>query len=711
MDAESGKGNVEEEEGVKNLKEKEETNNDAGKGNKEGGEGDNLKEKEASTDDLEENENEDDMDVQDELELVINDEDREGVLLVDLLSNKPEELGMPNNEVVYFQKRDTEKREEDDQDPYCTPTGTGKRLKKDQAVSPTIMRELLNDYWEITDKLCQRSEEMVKLVEKNPKTKIAIKEKAKEMNNIAKRLKKIRENLKEVPRVRSEVGVEIETISINSEGVFFSVEGNRPLPLDDTPRHHTPQQNIVDTLGTEQERMDSEMIHQKEEPIYCEKCNKMVNEEKMRISEILGGIEQIRKTTKEDLERGSLKELVDKEWPEQVYSRTIYCEGEILKQPEGTKVIIVPEEETSKLLKMGKNWIDEMVDEPGILKKASEISNKPILCEKKSKYRVLGEEENREGTEKKVYVLAIQGTQQNEELENTYMAIKTITQNLEAGEETCAMVVGVKELQNTRKLIELASEQNFIRVIQPTKKKTGSNEAHTIYVRADPTQQKTFADFVRDVKTVNPDLVDAKIKTMRRARDGSVMLLTDGRNTEKLRAEIATKVDGARATVGGRMKIEVLDLDPTSTKEDITEEVFNLLSPVEREEIVVEDPRLTTSGFQISYVNAPREIGDKLLNIGTVMIGWTSCRMREKVAIDRCNNCLQLGHIARNCRQQIEKDIRCLRCAGAGHVAKDCEREKFCVSCNLPGHRSDSYSCPHYRELVNARRNRNNYDR
>lgn len=193
--------------------------------------------------------------------------------------------------------------------------------------------------------------------------------------------------------------------------------------------------------------------------------------------------------------------------------------------------------------------------------------------------------------------------------------------------------------------------------------------------------------------------IDVTVKNMKRTKDVSVVIVTTG-NAESLRKEIENKVDGVRTAVGGRKTIEILDLDPTVTKNDVISEIQKVASSDEQEDSTVDALRSTNSGFQIAILTVPRSLGDRLVQIGALRIGWTSCRVKEKINIDRCINCLQISHHSSKCKEPKAAEVKCLRCAESGHIAKDCVNERYCVKCEVKGHRNDTYACPHYREMV-----------
>ncbi|KAI5734642.1 hypothetical protein M8J77_008999 [Diaphorina citri] len=69
------------------------------------------------------------------------------------------------------------------------------------------------------------------------------------------------------------------------------------------------------------------------------------------------------------------------------------------------------------------------------------------------------------------------------------------------------------------------------------------------------------------------------------------------------------------------------------------------------------------------------------------------CRVKPKVNVMLCYNCLELGHHSDICKKK-RNDRKCLNCTQVGHLSKDCTSGSFCATCNREGHRTGSTICP-----------------
>lgn len=531
----------------------------------------------------------------------------------------------------------------------------------------------LSKYLERVERLCSESITLLDLVEKNNKTKLVIKEKARCMARLAKKVRKLKEN------------VDFQS----------PIKGIDMINAPESPILPEPFRK----LGNQGEE-DVEV--EKELPpgiVYCGKCQMEIGRELRLVKEIR---EEMKELEELDENKDRLASLIRKEWPDGAYKVTETRTGNITKEATGNLKIVILSEDEATNIQDGHNWIDRMTGHPGIIKKIQGRFYQPFMCRKYSTLTALGRNDLDEPETSKIFVLLTHSKEVD--LVELFKALRSIREEAKVKECVNVATVGKVCHREVRKVMECAfvgTESRAIIMIPGSRSPT-----ETLIVKSK--EGKSFAELVKGVKeAVNLDALDVNIKALRRNKDGSMMLLTDGQNTERLRDAIRDRVEGTSTTLGGMKTVEILDLDPTVSRADIIEELMKLASQDERERITVENPRETTSGFQIANVTAPRSLSDKLIKSGAIRIGWTSCRLKEHIRIDRCINCLQLGHIAIKCKEQKTPDIRCLKCTGIGHKAKDCVHEAYCVVCKTIGHRNDSFICPSYRELVQKMRTHN----
>ncbi|KAJ8964191.1 hypothetical protein NQ314_005072 [Rhamnusium bicolor] len=115
------------------------------------------------------------------------------------------------------------------------------------------------------------------------------------------------------------------------------------------------------------------------------------------------------------------------------------------------------------------------------------------------------------------------------------------------------------------------------------------------------------------------------------------------------------------------------EIDITTTKEDVEGSIAAALTNEDKENINVKALRTTRNGSQIATVTIPTGEPDTLIKEGKIRIGWVVCRVRPRVEVTRCINCLKLGHNVTQCKETKEEKRRCLKCTQTGHMVKECE--------------------------------------
>ncbi|KAL1448254.1 hypothetical protein WDU94_012353 [Cyamophila willieti] len=348
------------------------------------------------------------------------------------------------------------------------------------------------------------------------------------------------------------------------------------------------------------------------------------------------------------------------------------------------------------------NWIEDLVEQQGILRTAERNLNKPILCEKQSRFKILGDNENKEGAQRKVFLVVTPNTRDEQHIQDIFTAIKTIIPNILTEEDVYATLVGDGDTETVRKLLELAFQHTSTKVnmVQPDlgKKKTSTTES--VLVRAG---EISYADMARKIKDgLNPETVGVNVTAFRETKKGDVLIVTKKGEAETLRAEIESRVGNAQIeTRFGTEHINILDLDPSCTEDEIAEAVSVTLEKP-KEIVKVKSLRPNRYGNSIATVSLPAPEADKLCKIGAVKVGWVWCRAKPRINVDRCLNCLELGHTTNSCKKPRELVRKCFNCAQPGHMASSCNNEKYCLKCEVTGHRNDTFSCPQYREMAAA---------
>lgn len=83
-------------------------------------------------------------------------------------------------------------------------------------------------------------------------------------------------------------------------------------------------------------------------------------------------------------------------------------------------------------------------------------------------------------------------------------------------------------------------------------------------------------------------------------------------------------------------------------------------------EVTITSMRPAYGDMQKATVELEEEKVDSLLKEKTIKIGWISCRVTERMQIDRCYRCMEHGHTAPNCRKEDRKN-NCRKCGKKAH--------------------------------------------
>ncbi|KAJ8672656.1 hypothetical protein QAD02_003915 [Eretmocerus hayati] len=118
------------------------------------------------------------------------------------------------------------------------------------------------------------------------------------------------------------------------------------------------------------------------------------------------------------------------------------------------------------------------------------------------------------------------------------------------------------------------------------------------------------------------------------------------------------KVAGVRETIGvvrelqETVTVELCDIDLDNTKAEITEAIQDALPDCENEMVTVEALPPAYIGAQLAVVVLSVAAAGPLLQEGHIKIGWVNARIRGRVSVLICFNCLDYKHMAADCRRR-----------------------------------------------------------
>lgn len=230
-----------------------------------------------------------------------------------------------------------------------------------------------------------------------------------------------------------------------------------------------------------------------------------------------------------------------------------------------------------------------------------------------------------------------------------------------------------------------------------TLKKPKSKTLPALVIRDSAT---TFEDMLRKLKTNVTGNVTKDIKTIKKTRAGDLLLEMDNEdNLQVLKEELKKHVGEAevKSLRGNSAAVHVYDVDAVTTAEELVAVVESVTGPGT---ITVTSMRPMAGSRQAATLESSGENVEKLLRQQNIRIGWSSCRIKKKIPINRCFNCGSISHMAKGCKEKPMGD-KCRRCGGDGHKGADCrEATEYCWTCKKEGHRNASFKCPAFKEAI-----------
>ena len=128
-----------------------------------------------------------------------------------------------------------------------------------------------------------------------------------------------------------------------------------------------------------------------------------------------------------------------------------------------------------------------------------------------------------------------------------------------------------------------------------------------------------------------------------------------------------------------RVTLELLDLDSTTTTEDVEEALKRELDG-RNGEMKVSVSKPNRRGQVIAFVEMNEQVANKLLETSRIKIGWINSRIRPRIFVPRCFKCLGYGHQTRVC-EGPDRSALCYKCGNGGHKAATCKEPPQCVLC------------------------------
>lgn len=97
------------------------------------------------------------------------------------------------------------------------------------------------------------------------------------------------------------------------------------------------------------------------------------------------------------------------------------------------------------------------------------------------------------------------------------------------------------------------------------------------------------------------------------------------------------------------MTLEIIDLDSIRNKEDVEEALRRDLEG-NTGDLKVTVSKASILGQVMAIVDINEKEGRKLLVARLIKVGWIYSRIRERIQVVRCFNCLSFDHQSRDCK-------------------------------------------------------------
>lgn len=225
------------------------------------------------------------------------------------------------------------------------------------------------------------------------------------------------------------------------------------------------------------------------------------------------------------------------------------------------------------------------------------------------------------------------------------------------------------------------------------------------------TQGKGYSQVLKSIKeTITAKDDKPTVNGITETKKGDVLIMMDNEdNAISLQEALVGKFTSENVVLktGRKRILHIKGIDAVSCKADIEQAIkyatFDIQGNTE-----VTNIRPCYGNCQNATVRTNDEIADRLLHNGFVVIGFTRCKITERIEVERCNRCWAYDHSKKNCNGP-DRTHMCLKCGQPGHKIMDCRGPTYCPLCNSQEHAVTSLRCPHHSKAVQEiRRKRQN---
>lgn len=405
-----------------------------------------------------------------------------------------------------------------------------------------------------------------------------------------------------------------------------------------------------------------------------------------------------------------IEEYADKQWPPAAFRAT-----ELKAASEGDKIVsmmVFPES-----FKKDQNFVNLANQIPALKNATEELlrSEKMLRIQRQEEISITG---IRTEALSKMHIVMAANLGKEPDFEimdfvNWSAALKA------ASKESAINVVELQLPKSTnvmraRKILECCFFGTDIKVHiklsrgQRTGPKDGLDRVKGLVIK---TGDRSFSEVVKELKkNVQPDALGVIVRSVKSTRGGDIHLqyIETKIGAKEAFSKSITNVDCIQE-INHLQKwkgVVITEIEEGAEKDDVSDILIKELG-LSPSDLRLNDFRPSRFGTKMVTAYLPVKAATDLIGIGRIRIGWTFCRVKEKIDPDFCSRCQRFGHTAKACKESTPAKKMCMRCGSVDHVGSSCNEPEFCFTCQEKGHRANSMRCNQYRKMVDEKRLRN----
>lgn len=206
------------------------------------------------------------------------------------------------------------------------------------------------------------------------------------------------------------------------------------------------------------------------------------------------------------------------------------------------------------------------------------------------------------------------------------------------------------------------------------------------------TDEAKYAEVLKSMRS-DTELkgLGADVRSIRRTRAGEMILelKKDAVKMGPTYKALAEKVLGKDVEVRAlttELTLQLKNLDEITDEKEIAQALEEQCKVVVAADVI--RLRKGRDGTQVAAVRLPLVDAKKVLDRGSLDVGWSICPVSVLQQPDVCFRCFERGHKSYNCKGPDRSKL-CMRCGGEGHKAKGCKQPLKCPICT--GKRDDKH--------------------